>query len=168
MSQYHYNDILQNSVQHIPLTFRCLIYVLADITGLKKQEKKRSWVADGGKVVSAVSSFTASPKVNSSAHEGERESERERVRRAEFHIVQLLHSGSHYTVWKEDHHDDTEFIPHNASVIAVMEYISFTVAERINFRLDSIPAKPISHTWLFTWARIYAVWHLIKWSSSTY
>lgn len=39
VSQYYYNDILQNSVQHIPLTFLCLIYVLADITGLKKQEK---------------------------------------------------------------------------------------------------------------------------------
>lgn len=64
-------------------------------------------------------------------------------------FAQLLHSGSCYTVWKEDHWDDMEFIPHNAAVIAMIEDISFTVAEQINFCLDSVPAKPISCTRLF-------------------
>lgn len=38
---------------------------------------------------------------------------------------------------KEDHQDDMEFIRYNSSVMSVIEHISFTVAERINFHLDS-------------------------------
>lgn len=89
-------------------------------------------------------------------------------RAAEFRTVLLLHPGSYYTVWKRDHEDDTEFIPGNASVIAVMEHISFAAAKRINFRPDSTPAEPISHAWPFTSARTYTVCHLIKRASSRY
>lgn len=69
------------------------------LTSVNSRNKKKILMSgnDRGKVVSAVSSFTASPKVNSSAHDGEQEREGQ-VRGAEFHSVQLLHSGSQYTV----------------------------------------------------------------------
>lgn len=52
------------------------------------------------------------------AHMRESANERERVRRAGFHTVQLLQFWIILYSMKGDHHDDTEFIPHNASVIS--------------------------------------------------
>lgn len=90
------------------------------------------------------------------------------MRMAEFHALLLLRPGSHSTVWKRDHEDDMEFILNNASVVAVMEHISFTVAKRIHYHPDSKPAVPISHTRPFTSAQTYMVCHLIKWACSAY
>lgn len=119
-----------------------------------------------GKVMSAVSSFTVSPKVNSSAPGGEREWEGASEKDLTSHRPTF--SFSVKLQWmKEDHQDDMEFIPCNSSVISVIENISFTVAVRINFRLDSNPPLPISHTWLFTWVWICTLGRSIKWPSST-
>lgn len=102
-------------------------------------------------------------------HMRESWNERERARGTEFHTVQLLHPASHYTAWKEDHQDDTEFIPRNSSVISVIEHISFTVAEEINFLLDSNTANAyFTHLTFHLSPSIYTLWHLIKWPSSTY
>ncbi len=98
-------------------------------------------------------------------HMRESEKERERTRKTEFHTVQLLHPGSYYSVWKEDHPDDTEFIP--------LSYLWWSTShlpwlrELISILIQTWP-MPIPHTWLFTWAPMYANWYLIKWSSSTY
>lgn len=94
--------------------------------------------------------------------------ERERAWKAGFHTVQLLQFWIILYSEKGDHHDDTEFIPRNASVIAVMEHISFTVSEWINSAADSVAAHLISHTWLFTWAPTDREWRLIKRLSTTY
>lgn len=62
-----------------------------------------------------------------------------------------------------------EFIPRNSSVISVIEHISFTVAEEINFLLDSNTANAyFTHLTFHLSPSIYTLWHLIKWPSSTY
>lgn len=101
-------------------------------------------------------------------HRRQSMNERGRAWKAGFHAVQLLQFWIVLYSERGDHHDDTEFIPRNASVIVVMEHISFTVSERINSGADSAAAHFISHTWLFTWAPTYREWRLIKRLSTTY
>lgn len=132
---------------HGVTAFLYFVVVMVDNTGLKKQEGKKKNAFSGwqewmkGKKSCLPSALLQPVPRSIVLHRRENKNERERARRAEFHTVQLLHSGSHHSVWKEDHQDDTEFIPHNSSVISVIEYISFTVTGRINFRLDSNPAN---------------------------
>lgn len=120
-----------------------------------------------GKVVSVIGSFAANCQ-GQWFHRRQSTNERERAWKAGFHAVQLLQFRIVLYSERGDHHDDTEFIPRNASVIAVMEHISFTVSERINSGADSVVAHLISHTWLFTWASTDREWRLIKRLSTTY
>ena len=54
-------------------------------------------------------------------------------------------------------------------IIPVIDHISFTVAEEINFLLDSNTASAyFTHLTFHLSPSIYTLWHLIKWPSSTY
>lgn len=91
------------------------------------------------KVVPAINAFRSLFSRSTALDTRERENEREEARRTEFHTRWLLQSQSHYNEKDLDHQNDMDFIPHNSSVIHVIEHISFTAAVRINFRLNSDP-----------------------------